>query len=49
MFCGILGQDIRRAFTGPLVHWFRVRAVNQVNSSSPEGGQLDTCTELKSF
>ena len=22
MFCPLLGQDIRRAFTGPLVLWF---------------------------
>ena len=22
MFCALLGQDIRRAFTGPLVLWF---------------------------
>ena len=22
MFCALLGQDIRRAFTGPLILWF---------------------------
>ena len=24
MFCASLGQDIRRAFTGPLVLWFTI-------------------------
>ena len=23
MFCALLGQDIRRAFTGPMVLWFQ--------------------------
>ena len=27
MFCALLGQDIRRAFTGPLVLWFFVVAI----------------------
>ena len=31
MFCALLGQDIRSAFTGPLVLWFRI-CIQQVFS-----------------
>ena len=34
MFCALLGQDIRRAFTGPLVLWFIIGVAERLHLSS---------------